>query len=406
MSRGRVGRGNGSRMSVLVTDGGERSALAAVRSLGRAGHRPFVCSSAGRPLAGASRHAAGVARVADPFEDLEGAVEDVRDLAERWDVDLVLPVTDASLTALLPERGRLPGLADVFPDDRAFHRVSNKARVAEVARETGIAVPDQRRLSEPNALSPREAAELEYPLVVKPARSVVRGEDRLLATPSVACMRDAGGMVDHLRSLPEHAFPVLLQEYIRGEGRGIFLLRHAGENRAVFAHRRIREKPPGGGASVCRESVRADPELVARSARLLDLLGWDGVAMVEFRRDVSSGVAYLMEVNPRFWGSLQLAVDAGVDFPDLTVNLADGGGTRLPPRYRCGVRCRWWWGELDHLLTRLRHGDGEVPPTAPGRWSTLLDLVRPSTAGDRREVLRLSDPMPFLRETRQWLARA
>ena len=83
--------------------------------------------------------------------------------------------------------------------------------------------------------------------------------------------------------------------------------------RAVFAHRRLREKPPSGGVSVYRESVAPDPSLVARAAALLAGLGWRGVAMVEMKTDARTGTPYLMEVNGRFWGSLQLAVDAGVD---------------------------------------------------------------------------------------------
>ena len=39
--------------------------------------------------------------------------------------------------------------------------------------------------------------------------------------------------------------------------------------------------------------------------------------MVEFKLDARDGVAKLMEINGRFWGSLQLAVDAGVDFPAI-----------------------------------------------------------------------------------------
>ena len=67
--------------------------------------------------------------------------------------------------------------------------------------------------------------------------------------------------------------------------------------------------------SVYRESVAADPDLVRRSRALLDAFGWCGVAMVEYKLDERTGTPYLMEVNGRFWGSLQLAIDAGVDFP-------------------------------------------------------------------------------------------
>ena len=76
-----------------------------------------------------------------------------------------------------------------------------------------------------------------------------------------------------------------------------------------------------------RESIALDPELLARSRALLDRFEWNGVAMIEYKIDEATGTPYLMEINGRFWGSLQLAVDAGVDFPAL---LAAPGPRRRP----------------------------------------------------------------------------
>ncbi len=52
--------------------------------------------------------------------------------------------------------------------------------------------------------------------------------------------------------------------------------------------------------------------------------------MVEFKADARTGTPYLMEINGRFWGSLQLAIDAGVDFPAILV--AAALGAPIPPR--------------------------------------------------------------------------
>jgi predicted ATP-grasp superfamily ATP-dependent carboligase len=204
--------------------------------------------------------------------------------------------------------------------------------------------------------------------------------------------------------LPEAAYPILLQRRIVGPGSGIFLLVWDGKLVASFAHRRLREKPPAGGVSVYSESVPADPMLVEQGFRLLCHFGWQGVAMLEFKTDRSTGRRYLMEVNGRLWGSLQLAVDAGVDFPALLVGCALGD-TPVSPGYRVGMRNRWWWGDVDHLLTRLRRSAADLglPPGAPSRGQVLLDFLRVWRPGDRNEILRLTDPMPFVRETLGWL---
>jgi len=183
---------------------------------------------------------------------------------------------------------------------------------------------------------------------------------------------------------------------------------------AQFAHQRLSEKPPSGGVSVYCESVSMDEALRDRSLALLDRFGWSGVAMVEYKRDSSTGQAYLMEVNGRFWGSLQLAIDSGVDFPRILVACALGQESHQSqpsqqmPSYRVGVRSRWWWGHIDHLVGRVR-GAGTAVPLPPDARSTrqvLGDLLLgPFRRADHEEVLRWNDPRPFWNETIRWIAR-
>ena len=197
--------------------------------------------------------------------------------------------------------------------------------------------------------------------------------------------------------------PSLIQERIVGPGMGIFVLCEHGAVRTAFAHRRLREKPPSGGASVLCESVALDPALLAQAARLLGPLGWHGVAMLEYKQDRRSGTPFLMEVNGRFWGSLQLAVDAGVDFPYLCCQLALGTAARRSGSYKVGIRSRWLLGDLDHLLLRLFHSDRDLPDGAPSRAA---DAARVPEAGRRAVCTTRSsggdDPRPALYELRQY----
>jgi predicted ATP-grasp superfamily ATP-dependent carboligase len=197
-----------------------------------------------------------------------------------------------------------------------------------------------------------------------------------------------------LCALPAVAFPVLLQRRVRGPGEGLFVLRWNGRVVAEFAHRRLREKPPEGGVSVYRESIALDGKLAAAGRRLLEALDWQGVAMIECKRDQVTGQHVLMEINGRLWGSLQLAIDAGVDFPRLLVSCALGGSARVPPvtRYRVGVRSRWFWGDVDHLYLRLRNGESPA-----GKLAAVRDFLRVGLSGE--EIWRWRDPTPFLLES-------
>ena len=119
--------------------------------------------------------------------------------------------------------------------------------------------------------------------------------------------------------------------------------------------------------------------------------------MIECKRDLATGREMVMEVNGRFWGSLQLAIDAGIDFPALLVRCAAGETVPQTGDYRVGVRSRWFWGDVDHLYLRLRHD------RSGSRLRALRDFLRVSPGRDRSEVWRWRDPAPFLVETLQWL---
>jgi predicted ATP-grasp superfamily ATP-dependent carboligase len=201
---------------------------------------------------------------------------------------------------------------------------------------------------------------------------------------------------------------VLLQQRVIGPGVGVFLLLWDGELVATFAHRRLREKPPSGGVSVYRESIVVEQSLVDRSLALLEKLGWRGVAMIEFKIDEATGTPFIMEINGRFWGSLQLAIDAGVDFPSLLLARARGEQVFAPSTYKVGIRSRWEWGGIDYVLARLRHSDRKLslPHGAPSRVRAILGGLVPWRPGDRLEVFRLNDLAPFLRETAQYFRRS
>lgn len=391
---------------VLVTDGEQRSALAAVRSLGRAGHPVFVCSSRRRSLAGASRYSRAHAQVPDALREPAAFVAAVRELSRRWGIEILIPISEASLLAVLPERESLGVPHLPFPGADQFARICDKALVFHEARAHGIGVPEQTCIDSAGDREQLDSLALRFPLVVKPSRSVSGAAgQRSKLTVSHAASRAELDRV--LETIPADAYPLLLQERIIGPGIGVFLLLWEGEPVASFFHRRIREKPPAGGVSVYRESAPPDADLLARSRALLGAFDWQGVAMVEYKVDEVTGRPYLMEINGRFWGSLQLAIDAGIDFPALLVAAALGRVPAPVHTYRTGVRSRWWFGDLDHLLTRLRRSDAELalPPGSSGRIRTSLDFMLTSLTRSRNEVLRLADPAPAAREALDWILR-
>jgi predicted ATP-grasp superfamily ATP-dependent carboligase len=393
--------------TVIVTDGEHRAALAAVRSLGAGGYRCIVTSSSRASIAGGSRFVARTAAVPNALERPVEFANAIVTLVEAERAAVVLPIAEQSLLAILPVRARLAPAIVPFPDLDAFTALTDKERLLEEASRVGIATPAQEIVRDADAVASMNLSGLEYPVVLKPARSV--GERAgVRAMFSVSYASDASELRRKIRALPRAAFPLLLQQRVVGPGTGIFLLLWDGKLMAQFAHQRLSEKPPSGGVSVYCESVSMDEGLRDQSRALLDRFGWRGVAMVEYKRDSSTGQAYLMEVNGRFWGSLQLAIDSGVDFPRILVACALGEQSEQMPSYRVGVRSRWWWGHIDHLVGRVRRA-GTTVPLPPDTRSTrrvLGDLLLgPFRRADHEEVLRWTDPRPFWNETIRWIAR-
>ncbi len=393
--------------SVVVTDGEQRAALAVVRSLGAAGYRCIVTSSSRSSLAGGSRFAARDVKVPNALERPTEFADAIAAVAASERAAVVLPIAEQSLLAILPVRAQMSPAIVPFPDLAAFRALTDKERLLKEAARLGIAIPSQEIVRDLSAVTSMDLSQLRYPIVLKPARSV--GEHAgVRATFSVTYASDASELNRKLRELPAAAFPLLLQQRIVGPGIGICLLVWDGKLIAQFAHQRLTEKPPSGGVSVYRKSVSMDEGLRDRSRELLDQFGWRGVAMVEYKRDSATGQPYLMEVNGRFWGSLQLAIDSGVDFPRILLACGTGDLKQEMPSYRVGIRSRWWWGQIDNLVGQFRSSAsvGPLPAATRSARVAIADLLLgPFRRSDYEEVLRWADPVPFWNETISWIGR-
>ena len=269
-------------MRILITDGGERAALATARSLVAAGYRVYVAARRRSSLAGVSRGVRSWRVRSDALDRPAHYAAEVAAVARAQGVDVLLPVTDPSVEALLEHRNALPEHVLLpFPDLDTYRRASDKAHTLELAGAAGLAVPDTLLFATPADCGNLPAASF-FPAVLKPHRSVIPAEvmgDVRKRKVGVTYVDDPASCRAGLAALPAGAFPVLLQRRVRGPGEGLFLLRWNGRVLAAFAHRRLREKPPAGGVSVYRESIAAPPELVAAGTRLLEVLDWRGVAI-------------------------------------------------------------------------------------------------------------------------------
>jgi predicted ATP-grasp superfamily ATP-dependent carboligase len=382
-------------MSAFVTDGEQRATLALVRALGRGGVPVTVGSASRESLAGSSRFCEARIECPSPAKDGRAFQERVLEEMRSGKYRVLIPMTDITTILMAQIRNELDSAVRVpISTAEQIDRVRDKRQVLLEAQKIGIGCPrtfDVNGSQSLDAIAPN----LPYPVVLKPRLSWTIRNGKWFST-SVEYAHDAEELKLKYQEAHSMVSDPLVQERIHGEGRGVFLLSWNGELKAAFCHRRLREKPPWGGVSVYRESISLDREMVDKSFRLLQAFGWQGPAMVEFKVDNRDGQLKLMEVNGRFWGSLQLALDAGMNFPLLYYRLAMGENPSGQFDYRVGVRSRWLLGDLDQLLIRWKHGAGQngFSGNEASKLRASLDFMKFYEPNLHYEILRFDDPAP------------
>ena len=391
-------------MAVFVTDGDQRATLAVVRALGRAGIPVTVGSSERNSLAGTSRYCSRKVPYPSPLEATESFRTSLRNEMMGYRYQVLLPMTDVTMLLVAQMRDALAPLVRLpIPSEEQVKLAQDKRHMLLLAQQLGIAFPKTYMVHEDERLEDI-ARRVRYPVVIKPRFSWFLRKGSWVSG-SVHYGHDPDDLTAKYQEAHSQIPHPLIQEKIEGEGRGVFLLLWDGQLRAAFCHRRLREKPPWGGVSVYRESLPLDEELVHKSLALLRAVGWQGVAMVEFKVDRQDGRAKLMEVNGRFWGSLQLAIDAGMNFPLLLYRLANEEDVPAQFNYKVGVKSRWLLGDLDHLLIRLTRSRGldGFSDNQVSRVRAFVDFWKMYQRGLRYEILRFEDPGPGWYECKSYI---
>ena len=359
--------------TAVITDGKYRTAIAAVRALGRAGYRVIVAQTRGdcvqEPPVFASRFAAEGRWIAGSAAD-EDYPARLLALLKEYDRPVLFCVGAASLNAAARQRARLAEVCDfLIAPPETLDALNDKEQVHARCEDLGIPVPRQYGPGETPA---------EYPVVVKPhcgEKFGLKARDRYrVAQNREECEAALAAMA------PYDAAPIV-QEKVAGPGGGASLLLDQNSRLiGAICHRRIREYPAASGPSTCCVSFY-DEKLIENAYRLLASFHFQGLAMVEFKGD------RVLEVNPRIWGSFPMTEQA--KSPIAVRYARAAAGERLdyaPGDYETGVRMRFMLNDAAAMLDYLRHGK-------PGPFfSGAADVFRAKEALSCRD-----DPAPLRR---------
>lgn len=342
-------------MIAVITDIKYRMSLAVIRDLAEADVDIVVCErddSTTPPLGFYSKYikSSHMLRGSNYLADLYALCEKI--CKEEGVKPALLPVGAATLALLAPDevRAHFAKVCGLWiPDTAQLDTFNSKEEVARLARSLEIPVPRAYAVDDDN---------IAYPCVVKPIcgeKQGITAADRYVIVQNAEEMKKA---YSHFMEITEGA--PLIQEYLPGGGAGCSVLAENGKVVVSLCHKRIREYPISGGPSACCAAVR-DEKMEAYAAKMVDAVGYNGLAMVEFKQD-AAGAYRLLEINPRIWGSFPLTrvskCGMSVNWFALAWNSANPDCAYVPEKLPPYRECKMHFAPSDMMsaVGYLKHG--------------------------------------------------
>jgi predicted ATP-grasp superfamily ATP-dependent carboligase len=296
---------------------------------------------------------------------------------QKENYDMIIPVGEGTTGLLSKYKKKLHEHTTIPVDDYStWIQAKNKENALKLAGLLSLPCPKTcfQPIEDPDILK----GIIDYPFILKPKMEY--------GSKGIVLIRNKNDFLQIYPEITDKYGTPLIQEYIPpgGSGYGVSILSNKGEVKAIFTHKRIREYPVNGGPSTLRISIKNEV-LESCAKALIQHLHWTGLAMVEFKQDPRDNQFKLMEINPRFWGSLPHAVCSGVDFPFLLFELFSKGD--IPPvlDYQIDVKSRWLLGDVLWVLG------------SQNRFQALSSFIKTRKISCY-DILAINDPLPMLFE--------
>lgn len=367
-----------NKIKILLLDAEARSTLSILRSIGK--NYNFELYVAGRnkgDICRFSKYTKKFFLYEDPLNSKDQFLNSLESIIKENNIDYIFPCSDLTFYPICESdfystyKDRL-----IAPDREKYLITFDKRKMNEVTQKCNVLVPKE-----------YERDALVYPCVIKPRQSRFYINDKMVHGFR-KFVNDEKEANDFFKAIKNIDNDPLIQEVVKGSGNGIFLASKDGKIFATFAHERIREVPPGGGASTLRKATVVDYKLLESASKLIHELKWSGIAMVEFKGD------YFMEINGRPWGSMDLAVSSGVDFPsmmiEMFVNKKDISELKLMfnSKYDENHLSKWIEGEFEYISYLKKSNKVTL-------WTKIKIITLPFK-NVSYDTFKLSDPLPFI----------
>jgi len=379
------------RLKVLLQGGEVQNALTVVQSLGRKGITVVVGAKYKKTISFYSHYCTKHFQYPCPKKNPDDFIQCMLAEVKEHHYDVLISQGEEGLLELSKHRDLfLPYVKFPMVDHETFLKAYNKKETLKIALENTIPCPKTYIVNNVEDVK-KIKDELIFPVIMKPTIS-----EGALGLRYITLQED---LIETYEKTTRTFGEMIIQELIPPGGatygfEGLF--NKNSEPRAIFVHQRLREYPLTGGPSTFRVGVE-NKEIIALGTRLLQSIGWYGIAMVEFKVDPRDNTPKLMEINPRFWGSLPLSIASGMDFPYLLCKMAVDGDISRVPDYKKGVKARvLFYTDFLYLLAVMKGLSTPWGYQSPDRGKTLYEFLKFYEKDIVYDNLSWDDPVPGL----------
>lgn len=380
---------NIEKIPVLVTNGWVRTTYCIMESLGKRGIPLHVVDRSKTAMCRFSKWTKSFHQVPNYYTEPEAYTKAVGEVAQLVGAKLVIPsgedvIVLAKYQHLLPDSLRF-----IHPTYEKLNRANNKWDVMQLCKD--LEVPHAASFIPPSLDSIRQISEkIKFPVVIK-TRTGNAGKGVFIIEKKEDLFPRYQDTLQRF-NIPREKWP-MIQEYLGTDLCGVCMIYNKGKMEAAFCETYLRSKEENKFSTTTYRVSSYNAENIENCKKLADQLEWHGVIHFDLINDPVSGVGKVIEINPRFWGTLIVSVASGMDFPFMLYELALKGKIEsVPVSYKQEVYLRWVLGEIIGILNTIK-GSGSFAY----KVKHVLDIFRSQFKGSTDDF-RLSDPMVFLME--------
>lgn len=360
--------------NILISDGNSTWALAVLQCLSQVeGYNIYVLSNKKRAATKYSKYTSHY-KFHVRHND-ENWLDVINSQVKLHAINIIVPIAENEIAFFIKYKTKIEHTASIIPlpELASFEIAIDKRRLSDFAKTSQIPHPNSFFITSETDTQ-QVLSDIEFPILIKPLS--LKGGDGILK------INTKEKFETYLKKVNQSVF---IQEYIEGYDIDCSVLCLNGE---VLNHTIQKGNLNGNNifAPQLAFNFLQNDDVLKVAKQIMSKLNWSGIAHLDMRYDAKANDFKLIEINARFWGSIEGSRFAGINFPQQAIELALGKNItkkEFEPIHYMRLK-----GVLKHIKRN---------PLFIFKGRYLLN--------NTEVKMFLSDPLPTFYKFREWLGR-